>query len=117
MNPNITARRDESPDYWDEGRPDALDDAVKCECGGTAIWHTAKNAGDTHHIHCSNYRCGRIVVAEGRTPEESVQLWNNDIAIDACEKHSFMLVPSDGPACQRLWRCVFCPETRTDKEL
>lgn len=112
MNLNITARRDEDPNFWDEGRPDALDDAVKCECGGTAIWHTAKNAGDTHHIHCSNYRCGRMVVAEGRTPEEAVRLWNQDVREDLCEAHSWFLQPDDGKPCKPVYKCCHCNATK-----
>lgn len=108
MNPNITARRDEDPNFWDEGRPDALDDAVKCECGGTAIWHKGKSDADIERIECSNRRCGRMVVAEGRTPEESVQLWNLDIKQDMCPAHSWFLVPSDDKPCKPKYRCVHC---------
>lgn len=96
------------PMYHKTPPPDALDDAVKCSCGGEAIWHRAKDGGDTEHLHCSNTRCGRIVAGEYREIEKCVERWNQEIAEESCECHSWM-ISHDGTKA----RCIFCEKIET----
>lgn len=91
------------PPEPDDG-PDELDDAVPCFCGGQALFHVAKDEGDTPHLKCSNHHCGRIVPAAYRTIAEAVAIWNQEVQEAQCESHSWFVVEVR----PGIWRCPHC---------
>ncbi len=94
--------------------PDELDDCVKCNCGGRAVFRPANRNLADPCIECSKSpRCGRRVRLGGLSGfaaglKDAVAEWNREIKIDACDKHSWSLEPSEQP-CKPVYRCVFCP--------
>ena len=107
----IIARNDEPDSFWQPEPSEADDQQFQCSslkpclCG-SGLPRQIPGSGKPwsyHALECVAEHCNRR--SEGATWAEAVQGWNDSIAIDQCERHSYVRVSE----CSKDYRCVFRP--------